>query len=249
MNYNLETITLKNQTINLAMPKNFSASQKYRVYFVFDGQQLLANPETNILSNANNIIFVGLNNLNDAARFNNLSTFVNHEVKPLMTKYFPELENNENNYLGGQAQATIDFIEVDLLPWLQQEKKIEYHDLNLLGCSMGAYFSLQMLYLSKLIFKTVYLLSPSIWFNQDILEDLKTQTLNHQQKLNVNLWVGLKEAKLFEKVIATNYYQDALLVKEVLETQQLQVKFFVDANGSHGFKWWINFINHHPELY
>lgn len=251
MNYNVETLTLKQQTINLALPKNFNFNQSYSVYLVFDGAQLLTNSNHNILSsNITNKIFVGLNSINDAIRFNNLTTYCNKTVKSLMTKYFPELKDNKNDYLGGQGQGTIDFISNELLSWLTKEKNIQISDLNLLGCSMGAYFSLQMLYLSNLVFKNVCIFSPSIWFNDHILKDLKLKALNHTKPLNVNLWVGLKEPKLFEKTIPTNYYQDALNTQANLLThQQIKVNFFADATGAHGFKWWINFLNNHQEFY
>ncbi|MBE4703873.1 alpha/beta hydrolase-fold protein [Spiroplasma platyhelix] len=251
MNYILEDITLKNQTINLAVPKDFNSTQKYSLYLVFDGQQLLTNSESNILANnQTNKIFIGLNSSNDATRFNNLAAYHNRTVKSLMTKYFPELKDITNDYLGGQGQATINFITKDLLPWLTSQKSIQIADLNLLGCSMGAYLSLQMLYLSNLTFKKAYLFSASIWFNEAILNDLKTKALNNNSSLTVNLWVGLKEPKSFEKTIATNYYQDALNVKSILTShQQIKVNFFVEKNGAHGFKWWINFLNNHQELY
>lgn len=250
MNYNIETLTFKNQVVNLALPKNFSFAEKYSLYLVFDGNELLANQEHNILSNnSSNKVFVGLNSSNDALRFNNLATYHNATVKTLMTKHFPELAVSEDNYLGGQGQVYLDFIETELIPFLTQIKKIQIADFNLLGCSMGAYFSLQMLYLSSLTFKKVYLFSPSIWFNETILNDLKTKILNHNSSLITNLWVGLKEPKLFEKTIKTDYYQDAINIKTILTTRNITTNFFVAETGSHGFKWWIDFINNHQEIW
>ncbi|MGL5268540.1 MAG: alpha/beta hydrolase-fold protein [Spiroplasma sp.] len=251
MKYNLETIELQNQIINLALPKNFSSTQEYNLYLVFDGNSMLTNSNLNILNkNTSNIIFVGLNNPNDAIRFDNLATFCNTHVKNAMEKYFPELKNTKRNYLGGKGQEYLNFIKNKLLPWIINDKKIKIANLNLLGCSMGAYFSLQLLYLSNLTFKKVYLFSPSIWFNEKILNDLQTKKLNNEKALTVNLWVGLKEPKLFEKTIATNYYQEALGIKAILKNhQQIKVNFFVDKTGSHGFKWWINFINNHQDLW
>lgn len=250
MNYNLETIKLNNQIINLAVPKNFNFAQVYSLYLVFDGSDLLSNPNLNILSIPNNKVFIGLNSTNNAIRFNNLSTFYNTDVKKALEKYFPELKNSQNNYLGGQGREYLNFIENDLLPWIVNSKKIKISDLNLLGCSMGAYFSLQLLYLSNLSFKKAYLFSPSIWFNKKILNDLQTKTLNKAKSLIVNLWVGLKEPKLFEKIIPTNYYQEARAVETILKShQKIKVNFFVDETGTHSFKSWINFINNHQDLW
>lgn len=251
MNYNLTSVTLEQEKLNLALPKTFNPRNKYHVYLVLDGQEMLADSKDNILTNnhANNI-YVGLNSTNNAVRFNNLATYHNPQVKELMTKHFPELKYNQPNYLGGQGQTTIDFINHDLLPWLRHEQQIQITDLNLIGCSMGAYFSLQMLYLSKLAFKKVTLFSPSIWFNEQILTDLQHHELNDKQDLTINLWVGRKEPKLFEKTITTNYLQDATKLQTILTTKNnIRLNFFVDDNGSHGFKWWINFFNQQQEHY
>lgn len=251
MNHIVETILLNNQEINLALPKNFNATKTYNLYLVFDGRELLTNWQTNILTNNNtNNIYVGINNPNDVIRFNAFSTYQNQPVKQLMIRRFPELKAEKQSYLGGAGKKTINFIANQLLPWLSTQKNIQINDLNLLGCSMGAYFSLQLLYLSNLKFKKAYLFSPSIWFNQNILTDLKKAQLNQNTPLIINLWVGLKEPKLFEKSIATNYVADAKIVKEILEIDQKnQVNFIIEENGSHGFKWWINFINNHQELW
>lgn len=251
MNYNLETITIKNQIINLALPKDFNVTEKYSLYLVFDGKELLTNKETNILNNnKSNKIFIGLNSPNDASRFNDFATYKNKIIKSLMIRRFPELEMETNDYLGGNGQEYLDFIINDLFDWIINVKKINIIDLNILGCSMGAYFSLQLLYLSNLTFKKAYLFSPSIWFNDAILDDLKNKKLNENNNLIVNLWVGLKEPKLFEKKIPINYYQDALNVKKILEVhEKIKVNFFVEEQGSHGFKWWIKFINENQDLW
>lgn len=251
MNYKLTKISLKQQNLNLALPKSFNSSKKYHVYLVLDGQEMLTDPKYSILTNnhANNI-YVGLNSINNAVRFNNLATYHNSQVKQLMSKYFPELTDTQTDYLGGQGQATIDFIHNDLLPWLTHNQQIQIADLNLIGCSMGAYFSLQILYLSNLTFKKATLFSPSIWFNEQILVDLQQHNLNNNHELLINLWAGRKEPKLFEKTIITNYLQDALKLQKILTSKSnIKVNFFVDDNGSHGFKWWINFFNQHPEIY
>lgn len=250
MNYNLENFSLNDQLINLALPKDFNNTKQYSLYLVFDGNELLTNQETNILTNNNtNKIYVGINNPNDVIRFNNFSTYHNQLVKNLMIRRFPELKNSKTDYLGGNGQNTINFIINDLLPWLKNIKKIQIIDLNLLGCSMGAYFSLQLLYLSTLKFKKVYLFSPSIWFNKNILDDLQKNKLNQNIPLTVNLWVGLKEPTMFEKQILTNYLQDTKIVKAILQSHKFEVNFFIEETGSHGFKWWINFINNHPKLW
>lgn len=251
MNYNLENVIIKNQLINLCLPKDFNSDWEYSLYLVFDGNELLTKENLNILNkNKSKKIFIGLNNDNNVIRFNNLSTYHNKTVKELMIKYFPELKLIKNDYLGANGQQYLEFIKNDLLNWIINNKKIKISDLNLLGCSMGAYFSLQLLYLSNLTFKKVYLFSPSIWFNENILDDLKIKKINNNMELTINLWVGLKEPKFFEKKITTNYYQNTLVVKNILETQpKIKVNFFIDENGGHGFKWWINFINNHQELW
>lgn len=251
MNYQLTAISLKQQIVNLALPKNFNSTKKYHVYLVLDGKEMLTDLKYSILTNnRSNSIYVGLNSTNNATRFNNLATYHNQQVKQLLTKHFPELNHSESDYLGGQGQVTIDFISKDLLPWLIKNQKIQIADLNFIGCSMGAYFSLQMLYLSNLTFKKVALFSPSIWFNQQILTDLKMFDINGNEDIIINLWVGRKEPKLFEKTIATNYLLDATKLQAILATKSnIKLNFFIDDNGSHGFKWWINFFNQHQELY
>lgn len=254
MHYHCKNITINSNYLNkavniiIALPPHYSAQQSYSTYLAFDGKDLINNPNQNILTNNNsNKIIIGISCDDNIERFNYWSTYHNQEIVAPMQKSYPDLVGS-NNYLGGNGVNFINFISQELLPLIKDQESINIKDLNLLGCSMGAYFSLQMLYLSNLTFTKAILFSPSIWFNDEIINDLKTKPINNNQNLIVNLWVGLKEPKLFEKVIKIDYYQDSLQVKNALATKDnITVNFSVDNNGAHGFKWWIEYLNNHSE--
>lgn len=230
-------------TFLLVLPNDFNINNEYNIYFVFDGNSLLTGDNSILKKNYGNKIFIGIDFEDDVDRFNKLSLYQNTLIVDAMAQKFHYLTKNNVRVIGGNGVNFNNFLIEEIIKYLHLSN-IKIKDLNLIGCSMGAYFSLQMLFLNEYInFVNVYLFSPSIWFNEEIIKDLKENKLNNNLNFNVNLWVGLKEPKLFAKKIPINYYEDALKVKEVLEEKgNTKLNFVIDKNGSHGFKWWSHYI-------
>ena len=67
-----------------------------------------------------------------------------------------------------------------------------------------------MLYLSKLQFTKLLLFSPAIWFNLQIIEDLKNKVLNNNQPLTVWIMGRKKEPKFFDGKLITNYENNTI---------------------------------------
>lgn len=249
---NIDYITSKflniNKDIIVVLPTSFKRSIDYEVYLVFDGKDMLLS-SNNILENNNNCIFIGISSTNNMTRFNDLTTYTNDDVKILMTKHFPELSKSNTRFLGGNAKNYLAFITNEVLPFIINNYKLQIKNLNAIGCSLGAYFCLQMLYLSKLQFNKLLLFSPAIWFNPLIINDLETKVLNHNQPLKVELWVGKKEPKFFEGKLITDYEKNTIELQKILTNRKIISNLVIDENGSHGFKWWIKYINENPFLF
>lgn len=237
-----------NKEIIIALPTTFKQSIDYEVYLVLDGKEMLLN-SNNILENNNNCIFVGISSTNNMTRFNDLATYTNDDVKILMTKYFPKLSESNTSFLGGNAKNYLAFIINEVLPFVINNYHLKIKKLNAIGCSLGAYFCLQMLYLSKLQFNKLLLFSPAIWFNPLIINDLKSKVLNNNQPLKIELWVGKKEPKFFEGKLITNYEKNTIELQKILTNRKIISNLVIDENGSHGFKWWIKYINENPFLF
>jgi len=252
INYEIKTIAfassyLKTTTeVIIALPSGFKITQAYDVYLVFDGKDLLLNHSANILAN-NNCVFIGLSSTNNMTRFNDLSTYTNYNVAKVMLKYFPQLKNSD--HLGGNGLNYFHFISQELLVWFKNDYHLQIKTLNALGCSMGAYFCLQMLYLGDLTFTKMVLLSPAIWFNKQIFHDLTNKLLNNNHQLTIQLWVGKKEPKFFEGQILTNYLDHTLTLQTILTAKNYHLNLTIDDNGGHGFKWWIKFINENSLIF
>lgn len=239
-----------NKDIIIALPTIFNQNIAYDVYLVFDGKDMLLNSNNNILfENNSNCIFIGLSSTNNMTRFNDLSTYTNDDVKILMVKHFPELSKSKISFLGGNGNNYLAFITNEVIPFVANNFKVKIKNLSAIGCSLGAYFCLQMLYLSKLQFAKMLLFSPAIWFNQQIIEDLKTKVLNNGQPLKIELWVGKKEPKFFEGKLVTNYESNTIQLQNILHNRKIISNLVIDENGSHGFKWWIKYINENPFLF
>lgn len=254
-NYQIQIISYNSKILNMnkdiiiALPHNFEETKSYITYLVFYGKELLLN-DYNILNNNNiDCVYIGISSTNNMTRFNDLTTYNNSEIKTLMAKYFPILDSSNINSLGGDGLNYLAFIENEVLTLLTNKFKLKITSLNTIGCSLGAYFCLQMLYCSSLTFKTMILLSPAIWFNQQIINDLTIKTLNKKQPITIKLWVGKKEPKFFEGKIKTNYESNAIKLKELLLSRNISTTIMIDDNGSHGFKWWINYLNDNPLIF
>lgn len=244
---NSKFLTIKKDII-IALPNNFKQGSAYEVYLVFDGKDMLLNTN-NILENNNNCIFIGISSTNNMTRFNDLTTYTNNDVKTLMTKYFPELINSNTSFLGGNAKNYLAFITNEVLPFAINNYQFKIKNLNAIGCSLAAYFCLQMLYISKLQFNKLLLFSPAIWFNPLIINDLTTKILNNNQPLTVELWVGKKEPKFFEGKLITNYEKNTIELQKILTSKKIISNLVIDENGGHGFKWWIKYINENALLF
>lgn len=238
-----------NKDIIIVLPTNFNENCKYDIYLVFDGKELILNNEKNILTNNSNKIFIGISSTNNFFRFNDLSSYHNEAVKNLMTKHFPQLNNINITTLGGNGINYASFITNEVIPFLVTDFKIKFKTLNAIGCSMGAYFCLQMLYLTNLQFKKMILFSPAIWFNKTIMEDLTTKILNNNYPLTIILWVGKKEPKFFAGKLLTNYENNTIALQKNLINKNITTNIIIDSNGSHGFKWWINYMNENPLIF
>ncbi|WP_342275682.1 alpha/beta hydrolase-fold protein [Spiroplasma endosymbiont of Nebria brevicollis] len=238
-----------NKDIIIALPPNFEETKSYVTYLVFDGKDLLLNDHNILTNNNSNCVYIGISSTNNMTRFNDLTTYTNSEVKTLMTKYFPILATSDINSLGGNGKNYLAFIENEVLTFITNKFKLKITSLNALGCSLGAYFCLQMLYCSALTFKTMILLSPAIWFNEQIINDLFIKTLNKNQPLTIKLWVGKKEPKFFEGKINANYESNSIRLEQLLISRKITTTIMIDKNGSHGFKWWINYLNDNPLIF
>ncbi|WP_339043297.1 alpha/beta hydrolase-fold protein [Spiroplasma endosymbiont of Apeira syringaria] len=252
-NYDVKVDNIKSKFLNInkdiiiALPSIYDQNIAYEVYLVFDGKDMLLNSNSNILfENNSNCIFIGIGSTNNMTRFNDLATYTNDDVKILMTKYFPELKKSNIDFLGGNGKNYLEFIINEVIPFVIKKFNLKIKNLNAIGCSLGAYFCLQMLYLSKLQFTKLLLFSPAIWFNSQIIEDLKTKVLNNNQPLIVELWVGKKEPKFFEGKLVTNYESNTIELKKILTNRKITTNLVIDENGAHGFKWWIKYINENP---
>ncbi|WP_308149799.1 alpha/beta hydrolase-fold protein [Spiroplasma sp. AdecLV25b] len=248
ISYASKTLTM-NKDIIIALPPNFEETKSYVTYLVFDGKDLLLNNHNILTNNNSNCVYIGISSTNNMTRFNDLAMYTNSEVKTLMTKYFPILTSSNINSLGGNGENYLAFIENEVLPFVTNKFKLKIISLNALGCSMGAYFCLQMLYCSSLTFNTMILLSPAIWFNEQIFNDLAIKALNKNQPLTIKLWVGKKEPKFFEGKISTNYESNTICLEQLLISHKIITTIMIDNNGSHGFKWWINYLNNNPLIF
>lgn len=168
-NYDVKINNINSKFLNvskdiiIALPSIFKQNIAYEVYLVFDGKDMLLNSNSNILfENKSNCVFIGISSTNNMTRFNDLSTYTNDDVKIVMTKYFPELSRSNVSFLGGNGENYLAFVTNEVLPFVINNFKLKIKTLSAIGCSLGAYFCLQMLYLSKLQFTKMLLFSPAI---------------------------------------------------------------------------------------
>lgn len=84
----------------------------------------------------------------------------------------------------GGAQAFLDFLERDLKPAIEARHPIDRRQQTLFGHSLGGYFTLWTLLSRRSSFSAFVAVSPSIWWNPGLLEDVARESARESAREN-----------------------------------------------------------------
>jgi len=165
-----ETVTLESvalnepRMINVYLPLGYSpdSSKAYPVIYLLDGSadedfihvaglvQFLSFPWINILPEC---VVVGISNIDRRRDF----TF------PTTVE-----EDRKKNPTAGHSEAFLEFIEKDLVPFVDANYKVT-SERTLIGQSLGGLFATELLIKKADLFNTYFIISPSLWWDNGSL--------------------------------------------------------------------------------
>lgn len=220
-----ETIEIKsevlneNRILNIYLPYGYSPDsiKTYPVIYLLDGSidedfihisglvQFGSFSWINILPET---IVVGISNVDRQRDF----TF--HTDDKEYTKQFPTT---------GHSALFIDFIEMELIPLIENNYKINSTN-TLIGQSLGGLLATEILFKKPELFNNYIIVSPSLWWDNESL--LSYDPLPYTSKKSIYIAVG-KEGEIMEKE-AIDLYDKLTLLKK--ENTELNYRFLESQN-------------------
>lgn len=177
----------------VALPDNYDSTASYPVIYLLDAEDHfdITFAVTNELAKNDKMpkhILIGIPKINDLIRFKDL-TFNTKNPLDYDPSINPEYFNNPENF-GGGVQF-LDYIENELIPWVNKNNKTNGYNI-LIGHSLSGYFGAYSLPIQK-SFSAFQLYDPSVFCNSN--EAVK----NLEKKINlaglVNVFISSALAK------------------------------------------------------
>lgn len=167
-------------TINVGLPENyFQSNQKYATLYVLDGEEdfeFVANQCQAISSNhqTQNVVVVSIGYGRDRS-----------------LDYTPTKVSAST---GGGAEF-LGFIKTQLIPTLEREFRVDTtrHSRVILGHSYGGLFGACVFTVDNQLFGNYLLLSPSIWFDNEVALLLEKAYRTHNKNIPQLVFMGIGE--------------------------------------------------------
>jgi len=162
--------------INILYPETYNETSSYHTIYILDGDDYFKEI-VNVIEDTNreDIILIGIGYTGKNRRGMDYS--------------YPK--DNDFPSESGGAKEFIDFINHELIPYVEDELYITSSDKSLFGHSLGGYFALYVLFQQEQAnpFDNIIAASSNfIWYNA-YLFDLEQQYFDAQNTLNKNLYI------------------------------------------------------------
>lgn len=178
--------------INILYPETYSETSSYRTVYILDADDYFKEI-ANVIEETNreDIILIGIGYTGKSRRGMDYS--------------YPK--DNDFPSESGGAKEFINFINHELIPYVENELDISSSDKSLFGHSLGGYFALYLLFQQEQEnpFKNIIAASPNfMWYNA-YLFDIEQKYFDIQNKLNNNLYVTVGDLE----GVSINLFNDA----------------------------------------
>ena len=163
-------------SINVLYPETYNASLSYQTIYMLDGDDYFKEA-SEVIANTKreDIILIGIGYANKNKRG---------------TDYSYPKDNDFPNDSGG-AKKFIKFLNKELMPYIENELKIESKNKTLFGHSLGGYFALYILFQQEQInsFDNIIAVSANFLWGNAYLFDLEKKRFSSNSTLNKNLYL------------------------------------------------------------
>lgn len=105
----------------------------------------------------------------------------------------PTQDKSWTNYTTGGAQAYLDFMEEDVLPFVEQHYRADPTRRTLAGQSLGGSFGAWVLLTRPELFDSYILTSASLWFHQRMIFDLEKSYAENHKDLRAKVYFAVGE--------------------------------------------------------
>ena len=163
-------------SIYVTYPQDYNPSDSYNTMYILDGDDYFKEASDVIINtNRNDIILIGIGYTNKNKRG---------------TDYSYPKDNDFPNESGG-AKVFIQFINKELIPYVEDELNIRSKNKTLFGHSLGGYFALYTLFQQEQTnpFDTIIAASANLMWGNAYLFDLEQKYFETNSALNTKLYV------------------------------------------------------------
>jgi len=198
--------------LQILYPENYNPSLEYQTIYLLDGDWYFYELAEIIKEEySDEILLVGIGYNNDNNRNADFT--------------YPADDALDNS---GNANAFIECINNELIPFIADSVKIKSSQKTLVGHSLGGYFSLYLLFQNELNnpFDNIIAASPSLFWHEAFLLDLEETYHSSQDSLNTNLFITMGDSEgvtmntlfdAFSKKIESRNYEGLLFDYERYE--------------------------------
>lgn len=167
--------------IQVYYPENYDSTIAYQTIFLLDGDWYF-DELTEIIKEqySNEIVLVGIGYKNDNNRNSDFT--------------YPEDDILANS---GNAKKYIQFLNNELIPYVNNTLQIKTKQKTLAGHSLGGYFSLYLIFQDEFNnpFDNIISASPSLFWHDAYLLSLEQQYSLSTDSLNVNLFITMGDSE------------------------------------------------------
>ncbi|MCJ8272482.1 MAG: alpha/beta hydrolase-fold protein [Psychrosphaera sp.] len=236
--FNFTSQTLGNtRTIRVLLPPSYNENslKSYPVLYMHDGQNLFSastasfGVEWQVDETSESLIYQG-------AMAEAIIVGMDNTGAARIDEYTPTVDAD---YGGGNGDAYLDFIETELMPYIESNYRVKTGPENtlMMGSSLGGLISFYAGWTRSHVYGRIASMSGSFWWNN---EDLTNTVQNHTGALiNSNFYVdtGALESSAWATVDMAN----AMINKGYVLGQNLY--YYKDSNGAHTESSWQGRLN------
>ncbi|MBU2019773.1 MAG: alpha/beta hydrolase [Bacteroidetes bacterium] len=218
------TVLSEKRTLNIYLPDGYNPkdSIKYPVTYLLDGS-----------ADEDFIHVVGLFQFNNFSWINRVPKSIivgiaNVDRKRDFTYPTTISEDQKRNPNSGKSANFITFLETELQPLIEKKYKTNASK-TIIGQSLGGLLATEILLKKPQLFNKYIIISPSIWWDNGSLLNLKSEIYQENFKKQVEVYIGVGKEGLAPTKIPHVMEVDAnLLAEQIRNTKSKSIKVYFD---------------------